>query len=214
MYIHHRSMRFIASIFFTGFCLSFGLFSCNRSAEQAQTNNNTQTAGIGNPGSIEKASGTKVFTLKSVAAAEGNKRADFAWAEGKSTVKLSELSKGKPVFLNFWATWCPPCRRELPDIVELHKELGSKVVFMGIASENESKAVKSTPLVTSFAQKNNIGYINIVGDEELIAKISTAYGNVEALPTTFIIDKNGVIVDKLVGGRSKEDFLAALKKVM
>ncbi len=205
-------------------CAALTMQSCSRSEEarnasQGSSNQETQAAGMGMENAMDEksksaAATAKVFALQKVDTPQNGKRADFAWLEGKKTVKLSEVSSGKPVFINFWATWCPPCRRELPDIVELQKEYGTKVVFIGVAFENESKASKAAPLVSSFAQKNNLGYVNIVGDEELVGKISAAYGNVEALPTTFVIDKNGVVLEKLVGGRSKEDFLAALKKVL
>jgi peroxiredoxin len=87
-------------------------------------------------------------------------------------------------------------------------------VFIGVALENESKAAKAAPMVSSFAQKNNLGYINLVGDDKIIAEITAGYGNVEAIPTTFVIGKDGTILQKLVGGRSKEDFLEALKKAL
>jgi thiol-disulfide isomerase/thioredoxin len=220
-----KSIILTTLILYSALTLSAALVSCNRAdsprtdaakntGTESTTNENVQSAGMGIETTANAVSADKVFTLQSVDAASGGKRADFAWAEGKKNVKLSEISKGKPVFLNFWATWCPPCRRELPDIVELHKEFGNKVVFVGVALENESKAAKAAPLVSSFAQKNNLNYINLVGDDKFLGKITGEYGNVEAIPTTFVIDKNGVIIDKLVGGKSKEEFLAALKKVM
>ncbi len=214
MNIHQHAFRFTTNIFLTSICIGFGLFSNDCPAQQEQRKNIVQTSKTNNLGSPEKSGGANVFTLKSVGSAEGGKRADFAWEDGKTAVKLSDFSKGKPVFLNFWATWCPPCRRELPAIVKLHKQLADKVVFIGLACENEASTKKSAPKVSSFLQKNNIGYLNIVGDEDAINKISAAYGNVEVIPTTFIIDNNGVIIDKLVGDRSEKDFLAALKKVM
>lgn len=210
-------------------CAALTMQSCSRSEEARNTSQGAphqassqevQSAGMGIENAADDKSTAappptaKVFALQKVDAPQNGKRADFAWLDGKKTVKLSEASKGKPVFINFWATWCPPCRRELPDIVELQKEYGAKVVFIGVAFENEATAAQAAPLVSSFAEKNNLGYVNIVGDEKLVGKISAAYGNVEALPTTFIIDKNGVVLDKLIGGRSKEDFLSALKKVL
>ncbi len=197
-------------------CACFVSCAQRESAKNIPQDQPAQEAVIGIETS-NKAASVKVFALESVEAAKvvkAGQRADFAWKDGKSVVKLSDFSKGKPVFLNFWATWCPPCRKELPDIVELNKELGDKVVFIGVALENESKAAKASPLVSSFAQKNNLGYINLVGDDKVIAEITAGYGNVEAIPTTFIIGKDGAILQKLVGGQSKQDFLAAIKKAL
>jgi thiol-disulfide isomerase/thioredoxin len=194
------------------------LLSCSRDNAPKNTTQNTnesaQTASMNLAETAEKPSAAKVFALQKVDEAVSGKRPDFAWTEGKTIVKLSDASKGKPVFLNFWGTWCPPCRRELPDIVQLHKEYGDKVVFIGIAMENEEKASKALPIVSTFAQKNNLNYINLVGDDKFIGQISTVYGDIQAVPTTFIIDKNGVIAEKMIGGKTKDEFLTALKKVL
>jgi thiol-disulfide isomerase/thioredoxin len=210
-----RPQTFLSMALCAAFC-STVLISCAQKSESAKNTpeqSAPQEAAIGMETNT-KAGSVKVFALEKVETAQAGQRADFAWKDGKNVVKLSEFSKGKPVFLNFWATWCPPCRKELPDIVELHKEFGDKVVFIGVALENESKAIKASPLVSSFAQKNNLGYINLVGDDKVIGEITAGYGNVEAIPTTFVIGKDGAILQKLVGGRSKQDFLDALKKAL
>jgi thiol-disulfide isomerase/thioredoxin len=220
-YLHSFFMRpqtFLSTALCAVACVAFScacFVSCaqRESAKSMPEQQPAQEAVIGMETS-NKAASVKVFALESVEVSKSGQRADFAWKDGKSVVKLSDFSKGKPVFLNFWATWCPPCRRELPDIVELNKEFGDKVVFIGVALENESKAAKAAPLVSSFAQKNNLGYINLVGDDKVIAEITAGYGNVEAIPTTFVIGKDGAIVQKLVGGQSKQDFLAAIKKAL
>jgi thiol-disulfide isomerase/thioredoxin len=158
----------------------------------------------------------KVFLLHSVEKASGATRAEFAWldTDGKTVIKLADFTKGKPVFLNFWGTWCPPCRKELPDIVQLHKELGDKVVFIGIALENERTEQKAAEVVSTFAAKNNLSYINLVGSDKLIAQITGAYGDINAVPTTFIIGKDGKIVDTIQGMSTKAGFMDALKKVL
>lgn len=159
---------------------------------------------------------SKVYMLHSVEKPAGTTRAEFAWldSDGKTVVKLADFTKGKPVFLNFWGTWCPPCRKELPDIVQLHKEFGDKVVFIGVALENERSEQKAAEVVSSFAAKNNLGYINLVGSDKLIAQITQAYGDIQAVPTTFIIGKDGKIVDTIQGMSTKEGFLQVLKKAL
>ncbi len=124
--------------------------------------------------------------------------------EGK-TVKLSDY-KGKIVVLNFWATWCPPCREEIPDLVSLQKQYAAQgVVVLGISMDEGG-----TAKVASFAKKYGINYPVVMGDE----KISEAYGGIQVLPTTFIIDRKGNIVDGLQGGADRAGFEAAIKPLL
>jgi thiol-disulfide isomerase/thioredoxin len=130
---------------------------------------------------------------------------DFEWSadNGKTTTKLSALAKGKPVFLNFWATWCGPCRAELPD----------KVVFVGVSLDQERSDEKTLKLVQNFMDKNKMTYPNIIGITGT-QDLARPYGNIESIPTTLIIDKNGKIVERVIGSRSKAEFMELLKKVM
>lgn len=116
--------------------------------------------------------------------------------------------KGKVVFINFWGTWCPPCRREIPDIIEINKELSGKdFIVVGIAMERASDPISQ---VQSFAEKNGINYINFIN----IPELSEAYGGIPAVPTTFIVDKNGNIAEKIVGMRDKAGFMQSINRVL
>ncbi len=124
--------------------------------------------------------------------------------EGK-TVKLSDY-KGKIVVLNFWATWCPPCREEIPDLVALQKQYAAQgVVVLGVSMDEGGPAK-----VASFAKKYGINYPVVMGD----AKASADYGGIQVLPTTFIIDRAGKIVDGLQGATDRAGFEAAIKPVL
>ncbi len=150
----------------------------------------------------------KIHTLSSVAAqAEKDVMTDFSWKEGDKTMSLSKIGEGKVIFLNFWATWCPPCRREIPDIVAISNEM-KNVVVVGVALEQGG-----TEKLASFVDQNKIPYINIVGSSDLLGKLTKAYGGIQYVPTTFII-KNGKIVATLVGGQSKAAFTDAIKKAL
>jgi cytochrome c biogenesis protein CcmG, thiol:disulfide interchange protein DsbE len=219
----HRRSDFRASMITIGaFLIVLTATSCMQRSDSARTDVKSPSAREATQEASSAldtdpaGSSTKVYVyaLTDVAATTTGKRADFSWTENGKTVKLSNIAKGKPVFINFWATWCPPCRREIPDIVALHKEYGSKIVFLGIALENEGKAVQAAKLVEAYAQKNGIAYINIVGDQAVMEKLTTAYGSISSIPTTFVVDKNGAIIENIVGSTDKEGFLAALKKVM
>ncbi|TSA15456.1 TlpA family protein disulfide reductase [bacterium] len=118
-------------------------------------------------------------------------------------VSLSDF-KGKVVILDFWATWCPPCKREIPDFIKLQSEYGSKgVQIVGIALDQPEK-------VKAFERDNAMNYPVLMGNDE----VSAHYGGVESIPTTFIIDKAGRIVTKYEGFRSKETFESQIKKLL
>jgi cytochrome c biogenesis protein CcmG/thiol:disulfide interchange protein DsbE len=118
-------------------------------------------------------------------------------------VQLSE-SKGKVIILDFFATWCPPCRQEIPDFVELQKQYGDKGFVM--------VGVSLTPAgdVRPFAEKMGINYTVLIGDD----KANAAYGPIRSIPTTFVIDKEFNIVRKYIGYKAKETFEADIKEFL
>ena len=122
--------------------------------------------------------------------------------DGKS-VSLSDF-RGKVVVLDFWATWCPPCRREIPDFIDLQKEYGSQgVQVVGIALDEPDK-------VQAFARQNGMNYPVLLGSDE----ISMRYGGIEGIPTTFVIDKSGKIVNRFEGFRPRQVFETEIKKLL
>ncbi len=113
--------------------------------------------------------------------------------------------KGKVLFLNFWATWCPPCRAEVPDFVEAYKAYKDQgLEILGISvDEGGVDAVKP------FASKYRVNYPLAMVTEQ----IYNDYQPGAYIPTTFLIDKSGRIRDKIVGQIDKESFLAAFNKL-
>jgi len=121
------------------------------------------------------------------------------------TVQLSDF-KGKVVVLDFWATWCPPCRAEIPHFIELQKQYQSQgLVVIGVSLDQGGPGV-----VSSFAKQQNINYPIVMGTED----VAKAYGNIEAIPTTFVIDPNGNITGKHIGFTEKSVFEDEIKKVL
>ena len=102
----------------------------------------------------------------------------------------SDSWRGKVVFVNFWATWCPPCRAEIPDLVALQKKYGDHVVIVGI-SDDEGPIDE----VKQFAVKYNVNYPIAMNTPE-VRKI---FKGIAALPTTFVLDTEGRLVQKHVG---------------
>jgi thiol-disulfide isomerase/thioredoxin len=160
--------------------------------------------------STENQTETKVYTITSVGTPESGKAVDFKWQENGKEISFAELTKNKVVLINFWGTWCPPCRMEIPDLVKLHNELKDKdFVMIGIALErNPSSALQK---VTGFAKAQKMSYYLFIPQSN---DIISAYGGINAVPTTFIIDKNGKIAETIVGMRNFNTFLEAVKRVL
>jgi peroxiredoxin len=124
--------------------------------------------------------------------------------DGK-TVKLSDF-KGKVVILDFWATWCPPCREEIPNFVALQTQYKNQgLVVIGVSVDQGGPGV-----VSSFVKNNGINYPIVMATDDVTAQ----YGGIDAIPTTFVIDPQGNIVDKYVGGTDKSTFEHDIKKLL
>ena len=101
----------------------------------------------------------------------------------------------QPVVINFWGTWCPPCRREIPDLVKLYAEYKSKGV------ELISLAVNDTPdKVNDFAAANNMSWVLLMAQDQIMIDYKATNG----VPTTIFIDKNGNEVTRFIGMRDYE----------
>jgi cytochrome c biogenesis protein CcmG/thiol:disulfide interchange protein DsbE len=106
------------------------------------------------------------------------------------TVSLSDY-KGKVVLVNFWATWCPPCRMEIPHFIELQNQYKDKgFVILGLAGDDEGAKV-----VKPFAEKMKMNYPVLIQDEQ----VADNYGGIVGIPTSFLIDTKGQIVKKYIG---------------
>jgi peroxiredoxin len=118
----------------------------------------------------------------------GKTAPDFTVTDDQRTVQLSQF-RGKPVLLNFWATWCPPCVQEVPDLVALQQQMGDKVVVLAVSMDVDEGAYKS------FTAKRMPGLLTVRDPDH---KSSTLYGTF-AYPETFLIDKDGKIQRKFIG---------------
>jgi cytochrome c biogenesis protein CcmG/thiol:disulfide interchange protein DsbE len=106
------------------------------------------------------------------------------------TVKFSD-SDGTVRLVDFWATWCAPCREEIPMFKDLHAKYGPKgLTLIGIAMDDEGG-----PVVAPFVKENGMPYVNLLGNEE----VAGAWGPLRGLPTKFLVDKQGRIVETFFG---------------
>jgi peroxiredoxin len=131
---------------------------------------------------------------------------DFALKD--ATGKLVHLAdyKGKVVLLDFWATWCGPCNIEIPwfmDFQQKYKDRGFEV--LGVSMDDDGwKAINP------FVSRKKINYRILLGDDAT----GDLYGGLEALPTTFVIDRNGRVASVHVGIVNKKDFEDAIEKLL
>ncbi len=114
---------------------------------------------------------------------------DFtAQALDGSRVRLADL-RGRPVVINFWATWCPPCKEELPHLQSAAAAYGPQVVFLGVDNAEPADTVGA------FVRANGVSYTILTDPSAAIARLYQVNG----LPTTFFVDRDGVIRDMMMG---------------
>ena len=124
--------------------------------------------------------------------------------DGK-TMHLSDF-RGKAVLLNFWATWCGPCKIEKPWFVDLQNQYRAQgFQIVGVAMDDGSKED-----IAKFAKDMGVNYPILIGKDS----VGDAYGGVPALPQSFLITRDGKIVDKIVGLRGKAEIEDSIKKAL
>jgi cytochrome c biogenesis protein CcmG/thiol:disulfide interchange protein DsbE len=124
--------------------------------------------------------------------------------DGKN-MKLTDF-RGKAVLLNFWATWCGPCKIEMPWFVELQKQYGPQgLQIVGVAMDDSS-----TEDITKFVKEMGVNYPILLGKES----VGQSYGGVGVLPTTFFIDRDGKFVAREFGLQSRSVFVDHIKQAL
>ena len=137
----------------------------------------------------------------------GQIRPEFAMMDIEGNIRNIKDWDGQIVLLNFWATWCPPCLREIPDFIEVQHELAEHdFQIIGVAVDNEAD-------VRDFVHEMAMNYPVMAGEMEAI-ELSQRYGNsIGGLPFSAIIDKNGKITHTITGELSKDRLKSILKQL-
>jgi thiol-disulfide isomerase/thioredoxin len=123
-------------------------------------------------------------------------------SQGK-TMKLSSL-KGKAVIVNFWATWCEPCKIEIPWLIQLQKKYGPQgLQIVGVAMDDTEEKT-----ISEFSHKMGVNYPVLIGTE----KVADLYGGVDGLPISFFLDRSGKVVDHILGLVSESQIEGSIQK--
>ena len=124
--------------------------------------------------------------------------------DGK-TVTLSSL-RGKAVVVNFWATWCGPCKIEMPWLVDLQKKYGDQgLQIVGITKDDSNEET-----IAKFTKKMGVNYTIVVGNQQ----VQDLYGGVGGLPTSFFVNRSGKVVHEIIGLDSESKFEDAIKQAL
>ena len=173
-----------------------GLLLVGKKASRPPANVNVADNGQNSSGSTQttgpvKGSMAPTFELKSI-------------PDGK-VIPIASL-RGKAVLLNFWATWCGPCKIEMPWLVDMQKKYGPQgLQIVGVAMDDTDEKE-----ISEFTHKMGVNYIVLKGSE----KVGDLYGGVEGLPLTYYLDRSGKIVDETVGLASESVIEDAVKKAL
>lgn len=116
--------------------------------------------------------------------------------------------RGKIIVVNFWATWCPPCREEIPEFIKMQEKYGKQgLVFVGIAIDQKDK-------VQAYADEMGINYPILLGELEAIDLAKRAGNRLGGLPYTAIIDRNGKMVASEIGGLTQAKLETLIKPLL
>lgn len=131
---------------------------------------------------------------------------DFALKDSKgNTVRLSD-HKGKIILVNFWATWCGPCRMEIPGFVKLYEKYKDKgFTIIGISVDQAGWQV-----IKPFMKEHKINYPIVLYNNKVI----TDYGGIRSIPTTFFINSDGEVLERIIGLRPDSYFEGKIKELL
>ena len=155
---------------------------------------------------MKKIIGIIFLMISLVSFSNSAKAPDFNLKDQYGVVHSLENYKGKVIFLNFWATWCPPCKKEMPDVESIYKEYGENkkdVIILGINSEKENEVKK-------FLKDKGYTFPTVIDEN---SEVMRKYF-IQAFPTSFVIDKEGNVYGYVMGGLTKEQIKQVIEEVL
>lgn len=127
---------------------------------------------------------------------------EFSFLDLQGKPRSSEEWHGKLRLINFWASWCPPCLKEIPEFIELQQQLGQEnIQFIGIAIEDRQSAL-------SYSAIDKINYPVLIGGDQAITLAQKLGNHINAVPYSIIVDRHNNIVHRQPGEFSKQEILA------
>lgn len=134
----------------------------------------------------------------------GRKAPDFTITDSDHTVSLHDY-RGKIVILNLWASWCPPCVEETPNLIRLQKRVGDKAVILAVSMDDDDQAYHA------FLKRHNVDFPTVRD----VNKTAVGLFNPTGPPETYVIDRSGTIRRKFIGPQQfdSDDFVQYLNKL-
>lgn len=155
---------------------------------------------------MKKIIGIIFLMISLVSFSNSAKAPDFNLKDQYGVTHSLENYKGKVIFLNFWATWCPPCKKEMPDVESIYKEYEENkkdVIILGINSEKENEVKK-------FLKDRGYTFPTVIDEN---SEVMRKYF-IQAFPTSFVIDKEGNVYGYVMGGLTKEQIKQVIEEVL
>ncbi len=193
-------------------CFSFALYSCGKKGDTTATDTKKDNTPVNTKSTTptSTSSAASYYTISSVTNSTAkNVSPNFTWEENGKKMSMSDL-KGNVVLVNLWATWCGPCKKEIPDLGKISQELKDKnVKILGVNVLQNPKS----QTIGDFLKENPIPYTILDGGDDFVKAFADASKNeIDAVPTTFVVDKKGNIVETIVGMRDEAAFKTIINK--
>ena len=184
--------------------ISIALMSCSKKDEKTTSDDKTKDTK-----KTEQTQPASFFKITATDKAEKNVAPNFTWEENGKKVSLADF-KGKTVLINLWATWCMPCKKEIPDLKEIATELKDKNFKMiGVTVFPQQGATS----LEDYLKTNPINYTILEGNDEFVKNMEVAIGSqIDGIPTTIIVNGDGKVVENFTGGRNKAGFMESINK--
>lgn len=134
---------------------------------------------------------------------------DFIYEKDGISYNFTD-NKGKIILINLWATWCGPCKHEIPDLMKLYDEFNDNdFEIMGILVADKKENLDN------YLNSNQINYPIINGNDKLVSAISKSIGNqINSIPFTIIVDRDGQVLETFIGSRTYEEFRTIIIKYL